>query len=72
MRKFFFASAAAYGLVMSITMGWWAIRDYAMLDKVVAANGSPDIELRHRINSCFEGTWVLLGNIITLMAVKEL
>lgn len=68
MKKTFALFLICYGIVLSSYFGYWTLRDNAALEDAVRLE-RPQIELRHRINVGFEGTWFLLSNLLVVAGV---
>lgn len=59
-----------YGLIVSgVSLYWGLMKDMPALEYAVKV-GDQNAELRHRINVFADGTWVLLGNIITVASIS--
>lgn len=65
MKKLFGSFCIAYGISLSSWFGYWAIKDNTALEQAVRA-GSPQAEMRHRLNVFAEGVWFLLSNMIVI------
>ena len=58
-----------YGVgVSAISVYWGLSKDMPALEYAVKVK-DVDAEMRHRINVFADGTWVLLGNLITIGAL---
>ena len=58
-----------YGIgVSSISLWWGLAQDMPALEYAVKTN-SQNAELRHRINVFADGTWMLLGNLISVTSI---
>lgn len=57
-----------YGLLGSSYVAYETTRDMALLESAVR-NGEKHAEMRHRTNVAAEGTWFLLGNLITIAGI---
>lgn len=68
MKKIFFSLVFLYGLLGSSYVAYETTRDMYLLEKSVQS-GSYHAEMRHRTNVAAEGTWFLLGNLITIAGV---
>lgn len=63
---------ALYGVGVSTVSAYGLIAlDMPALEQAVAINAT-NAEMRHRINVFAEGSWILLGNIITIVAVSQM
>ena len=72
MKSFFLSACAAYGVaVSSICLYLGLAKDMPALEYAVEV-GNQNAELRHRINVFADGTWLLLGNLITIASVAGL
>ena len=69
MKKTFGIFCIIYGISLSTWFGYWAIKDNVALEAAVRA-GSPQAELRHRLNVFAEGVWFLLSNTIIISGVS--
>ena len=69
MKNFLLSVCAIYGVGVSCVAahGFFKI-DMPELEKAVRY-GSERAEVRHRINVHAEGNWILLGNLITTVAI---
>lgn len=65
MKKLFGSFCIIYGITLSFWFGHWAIKDNTALEQAVRA-GSPQAEMRHRLNVFAEGVWFLLANLIVI------
>ena len=65
MKKLFGSLCIVYGIALSSWFGYWAIKDNTALEQAVRA-GSPQAEMRHRLNVFAEGVWFLLANMIVI------
>ena len=69
MKNFLLALSFVYGIGVSTVSSYYLfIADLPQLDYAVRV-GAKDAEMRHRINVATDGTWVLLGNIISVIAL---
>ena len=58
-----------YGIgVSSLSIYWGLAKDMPALEHAVMVKNH-DAEMRHRINVFADGTWVLLGNLITVASL---
>jgi len=69
MKKLFGSFCIIYGISLSSWFGYWAIKDNTALEQGVRA-GSPQAEMRHRLNVFAEGVWFLLANMIVISGVS--
>ena len=69
MKKLFGSFCIIYGISLSSWFGYWAIKDNTALEQAVRA-GSPQAEMRHRLNVFAEGVWFLLANMIVISGVS--
>jgi len=61
-----------YGLGVSATSLYWGLfKDLPALEYAVQVQDT-NAELRHRINVFADGTWLLLGNLITVSALSRI
>jgi len=72
MKNLLFFLFALYGVGVSVisAYGLFAL-DMPALEQAVAVNAK-DAEMRHRMNVAAEGNWILLGNIITVVALSQM
>jgi len=70
MKNFLLSLCALYGVGVSAVSayGLFCI-DMPALEHAVAV-GSERSEVRHRLNVAAEGNWLLLGNLITVIAIS--
>lgn len=69
MKNLLLAVAAFYGVGVSIVSGYgFFMIDMPQLEYAVKSK-STNAELRHRLNVSAEGNWILLGNLITVIAI---
>ena len=54
--------------VSAVSLYWGLLKDMPALEQAVKV-GSQNAEMRHRINVFADGTWVLLGNLITVASL---
>ena len=60
---------AVYGIGVSVVSAYWGLaKDMPALEHAVATKAE-NAELRHRINVFADGTWILLGNLITVGSI---
>lgn len=72
MKNLIFSVFFVYGLgVSTISIYWGLAKDMPALEYALKV-GNNDAEMRHRINVFADGTWVLLGNLITVAALSGL
>ena len=72
MKNFLLVLASLYGVGVSLISAHGLINiDMPELEKAVAV-GATNAELRHRMNVAAEGNWILLGNLITVVALVGL
>ena len=63
---------ATYGIVVSsVSLYWGLAKDMPALEHAVRVEHK-NAELRHRINVFADGTWLLLGNLITVMSISSI
>ena len=69
MKNLILSVFVVYGLgVSTISIYWGLAKDMPALEYALKV-GNNDAEMRHRINVFADGTWVLLGNLITVVAL---
>ena len=69
MKNILFSLAAIYGIgVSTISAYGLFLLDMPALEYAVESKDQ-NAELRHRINVFADGTWLLLGNLITITAL---
>lgn len=69
MKNLLLSLAAIYGAGVSVVAGYGLFNiDMPALEHAVLTS-SPNAELRHRLNVAAEGNWILLGNLITVVAI---
>jgi len=69
MKHIIFSFFFVYGIgVSAISVYWGLSKDMPALEYAVKVQ-DVDAEMRHRINVFADGTWVLLGNLITVGAL---
>lgn len=69
MKQIFFSFFCIYGIgVSAVSVYWGLAKDMPALEHAVMI-GNSDAEMRHRINVFADGTWVLLGNLITVASL---
>ena len=72
MKNLLFFFFALYGVGVSLVSAYGLIaHDMPALEQAVVINAK-DAEMRHRMNVAAEGNWILLGNIITLVALAKI
>jgi hypothetical protein len=72
MKNVLLSLFATYGIVVStVSLHWGLAKDMPALEHAVKVNNT-DAELRHRINVFADGTWLLLGNLITVVSVSSM
>ena len=70
--KLILALFSIYGVVVSsISLYWGLAKDMPALEHAVQVENK-NAELRHRINVFADGTWLLLGNLITISALSSI
>jgi|DEB0MinimDraft_10_1074344.scaffolds.fasta_scaffold80431_2 hypothetical protein len=70
MKNFVLTLFALYGIGASaVSFYGMFFLDLPALDQAVATNAE-NAELRHRLNVSAEGNWILLGNLITVVAIS--
>ena len=72
MKNFLLSLSAIYGIGVSAVSayGMFGI-DLPALEHAVQV-GATNAEQRHRLNVGFEGNWLLLGNLITVVSIAGL
>ena len=70
MKNFLLVLFMLYGGTISSVFLYHGFLDMKMLNSAFES-GHEHAELRHRINVSADGTWILLGNIITLIALAS-
>ena len=68
MKNILLLLAAIYGIGMSLYGSAWYLKDLKMLEAAVA-NGNEHVEMRHRINTWGNVGTILLGNLMTIVAI---
>jgi hypothetical protein len=68
MKNFFLTCSLLFGVGTSAVSSYWGAIDMYQLDKAFRA-GDNHAELRHRINVFADGTWILLGVLISVTSV---
>jgi len=69
MKNIFLSIFCVYGIgVSAVSLYWGLLKDMPALEQAVIV-GSQNAEMRHRINVFADGTWVLLGNLITVASI---
>lgn len=69
MRNILLSIFCVYGIgVSAISLYWGLMKDMPALEYAVKVNNQ-NAEMRHRINVFADGTWVLLGNLITISSL---
>lgn len=69
MKNLLLALFSIYGIgVSSVALYWGLAKDMPALEHAVSVQNY-NAELRHRINVFADGTWILLGNIITVSSL---
>lgn len=69
MKNLLLVLSIFYGIGVSLVSGYgFFMIDMPALEHAVKSNSS-NAELRHRLNVSAEGNWILLGNIITVVAI---
>ena len=69
MKNFLLGIFCLYGVgVSSISLYWGLAKDMPALEYAVKVQDHK-AEMRHRINVFADGTWILLGNIITVCSL---
>ena len=72
MKNILMSFFAAYGVIVSsICLYWGLAKDMPALEHAVHVENK-NAELRHRINVFADGTWLLLGNLITISALSSI
>ena len=72
MKNLFLTLCALYGIVVSsVSLYWGLAKDMPALEYAVHVENK-NAELRHRINVFADGTWLLLGNLITVISVSSM
>ena len=72
MRNFLLVLFSVYGVgVSSISLYWGLAKDMPALEHAVQVENK-NAELRHRINVFADGTWLLLGNVITTISISSI
>ena len=68
-KNIIFLGFCVYGIgVSSLSIYWGLAKDMPALEHAVMVKNH-DAEMRHRINVFADGTWVLLGNLVTVAAL---
>jgi len=68
MKNLLLSLAFLYGLGMSIYGSQWYLKDMAQLESAVQS-GNSKVELRHRINTWGNVHTILMGNLISVVAL---
>ena len=72
MNNLLFSLFALYGVGVSVVSAYGLfVIDMPALEQSVAVN-SQNAEIRHRINVAAEGSWVLAGNLITVISLSQI
>ena len=72
MRNTLLSIFCVYGIgVSAVSLYWGLIKDMPALEHAVQVNNQ-NAEMRHRINVFADGTWVLMGNLITIASLAGL
>ena len=68
-KNFFLAFTLFFGVSTSAVSPCWGLADMYQLDKAFKVHDE-HAELRHRINVFADGTWILLGVLISVVSVS--
>lgn len=69
MKNLILSIFCVYGIgVSAVSLYWGLAKDMPALEYAVKTK-SRNAEMRHRINVFADGTWILLGNLITISAL---
>jgi len=69
MKNILLSIFCLYGVSVSgVSLYWGLLKDMPALEHAVYMNNQ-NAEIRHRINVFADGTWVLLGNLITVCSI---
>ena len=72
MKNILLSIFCIYGIgVSGVSLYWGLMLDMPALENAVKVNNH-NAEMRHRINVFADGTWVLLGNLITIASLSGL
>ena len=68
MKNFFLSLALFYGVGMSLYGADWYLKDMNVLEEALRS-GNEHVEMRHRINTWGNVHTILMGNLITVVAI---
>ena len=72
MKNCFLGLFATYGIVVSsVSLYWGLAKDMPALEHAVRVEHK-NAELRHRINVFADCTWLLIGNLITVISISSI
>lgn len=68
MKNFFLSCSFIFGLGAATVSSYWGLTDMYQLNKAYETQNN-HAELRHRINVFADGTWILLGVMISVVSI---
>lgn len=68
MKNFLLACSFTFGIAVTTASAYWGVTDMNQLNKAYQLSDGR-AELRHRLNVMADGTWLLLGNIISVISL---